>query len=558
MTLKGRSFIVALLLITSLSPLVSATNIQVSPQDSEDDAMITGIGNYFGDTPFLFLRDATTNFILGSRFRDVTVPQGSKINNATLFVRSIYNYGYPYNRTITATIAGDDIDNSAAFNDSSAFTRTYTLAYVVWNISGVNGNQWNNVSVTEIVQEIIDRIGWVSGNSLSLVIFTDVGTPRREFVSVDGNPAYTAYIDINYGVEPTQEEEEEIQDSLPPPFNETEEYIFEYNETYRGIDIWILTEIGEWLNFSTFEIIGAASGKISGLNDTWFQVTNMYTDSDVYLRRNYSVYRNESSHLVSVKFGIKWEGMPWSGPAVYAYTNMWGVSSEHDFSFSWTEGYTFAERTWNDHALGTAWSLDGGATTDSVTWFPDVYELGLPITRYYHIRLNMANGIMNASIWNDIEMTDLNSTFNEVFTPIAAWPWTPLYEYLTAPTIPAGDNTGFTGEYISRGNEGLEEYIVIVYPNGTLVTPDPLPEDVDPYDVIDDLLGGAQPEDPQEDEYGAIGKFRFKLLVLSVGLIMVLGSPMAGIHYGASTATWIKLLFVMFFGLGILLQIKFM
>ena len=100
--------------------------------------------------------------------------------------------------------------------------------------------------------------------------------------------------------------------------------------------------------------------------------------------------------------------------------------------------------------------------------------------------------------------------------------------------------------------------IFISYPNGTLVDPDPLPPDADPEESIDELLGGAQPEDPETEAYGSIGKFRWKLLVMAVGFIMLLGSPIAGIHFGASPASWIKLLFVMCFGLAILSSLKFM
>ncbi len=113
-----------------------------------------------------------------------------------------------------------------------------------------------------------------------------------------------------------------------------------------------------------------------------------------------------------------------------------------------------------------------------------------------------------------------------------------------------------------------DSVVFISYPNGTLVEDTPLTdetgEDLDIEDIgdieniIDEVLGGAQPEDPQEEEYPVIGKFQWKLLVLVVGMIMLLGSPIAGVYYGGDTVTWIKILFIMFFGIGILWQIKFM
>lgn len=547
-------FLPIILLVSSFFPMIYAPWTNVSPIDETDDAFITGVGNYFGDTPYLFLRDQTTSLLVGTRFRNLAISQGEKINNATLFVRSIYDY--PAAGDISVTIRGDDIDDSLAFNDSGSFTRTHTSSYVVWNISEVNGNAWHNVTVTNIVQEIIDRPGWISGNDLSLLFWAIKGTPRREFASVDGNPAYTAYLSISYGEDPPEAQIPTIQANATIPYNDTEEYVWVYNHTYRGIDVYIATEIGKWLNFSTFTVMGGDAGKISGLNDTHFQATNVYTYSDVYMRRDFGAYRDNTSEVVAVRFGIRWEGMPWAGPPNFDYVNLWGFSNEHDRAFHWTKGYSFAERTWADRAQGTAWSVSA-ALQDSLTWSPQLMEAGLPFYLYYDIRINYQFAVMNVSVWNDVEMTDLNATYNAVFAPFPVYPWTPTYEYLIAPAEPAGVNTGFTGEYISI-IEDLEEFIFLVFPNGTLADPDPVPDGTTPEEAIDDLLGGAQPEDPEPDEYAVIDKFRWKLLVLAVGMIMMLGSPIAGITYGADTATWIKLLFIMFFGLGILWQIKFM
>jgi hypothetical protein len=102
----------------------------------------------------------------------------------------------------------------------------------------------------------------------------------------------------------------------------------------------------------------------------------------------------------------------------------------------------------------------------------------------------------------------------------------------------------------------LNSSIWLAYPNGTLIGP--VSPGEDPEDVIDDLLGGAQPEDPEEEEYGPLNKFSWKLLVLATGMIMLVGSPIAGVAFGADTGTWVKLLYIMFFGIGLLWAIKSM
>ena len=548
--------LIFILLVASIIPMIQAPSDTASPSQSNDDAMRTGIGSYFGDTAFLFLQDEVVDIVTGIRFRGVAVPQGAKINNATLYVRSVYDYPAG---SVSVTLTGDDTDNSLAFNDSGSFNRIYTLAFKVWDVSDVTGTVLANVSITEIVQEIVDRPGWSSGNDLSLIMFSESGSPRREFVSWDGSWE-DPWIVVWYDEELT---EEEIIDDIQSQVNETdpgadpEDWVWEKNDTYRGYDIYFAIEQGHWLNFSTFTVMGGDSGKISGLNDTYFLATNVYSFSDVYMRRNYSDYRNATSPTTSVRFGVTTIAMPWNGPGAYEYVTVWGISTSHGISRQWDEGYTYNFRTWSNQQMGTAWSVDGGALRDSLTWSPLLLEVNLPYTLWYDIRLRTNTMVHNVSVYNDMEMTDLNVTYNDQYT-LGPGQETWVYEYMIARQHTATQNTGITSEFHSDPDPDLDTLIFIVYPNGTLVSTDPLPDGVDPEDFIDDLLGGAQPEDPQEDEYPIIGKFTWKLLVLAVGMLMLLGSPIAGTYYGADTATWIKILFIMFFGIGILWQIKSM
>jgi hypothetical protein len=569
MKLKNLRFcLTIMLLIASLIPIVTAPSIQPEPIDSNDDAFITGVGNYFGDTPYLFLRDQTTSLLIGTRFRNVAIPQGEKINNATLYVRSIYDY--PAAGDIRVTIRGDDIDDSLAFNDSGSFTRTYTSAYVVWNISEVNGNAWHNVTVTNIVQEIIDRVGWQSGNDLSLLFWAIKGTPRREFASVDGNPAYAAYIDINYGIPPPPDEIEDIQDDAETPYNETVVYEWEYNDTYRGIDIFIVSEINTWLNFSEYTVWGAASGKVTNLNDTYFDLDLYYGGSFLRMYKDWD--DDDGSGIVGRKWGIRYTHVATEPPPASGRLGLVGWTDDFEYvsasTSKWQDGYIFhlfVENLVPDESRIRVSAIRDGVIRDTEN-AGDLYEVSTPYTHYYDFILNMDRTINTAEftmkVYNDLAMTSLNSTYSEILSSTAVYVQGQYqYEYLIAGwhgNIPGPDPTVMSGAFLSDPDPDLDSVIFLVYPNGTLVDPDPLDPDEDPYDEIDDLLGGAQPEDPEPEEYKVIDKFRWKLLVLCIGMIMMVGSPLAGVVYGADTATWIKLLFVAFFGLGILWQINYM
>ena len=104
----------------------------------------------------------------GLRFQAVTVPQGAQITSASLVLKSAgtafggsgTNWGYWY---------GDAVDNSAGWSNSARpDQRTYTSARTAVAWSATNGASVPT-DVTAIIQEIVSRAGWSSGNALSIV-----------------------------------------------------------------------------------------------------------------------------------------------------------------------------------------------------------------------------------------------------------------------------------------------------------------------------------------------------------------------------------------------------
>ena len=95
----------------------------------------------------------------GVRFRNISIPQGSTIVSATLSVYVSSELGV--NPSII--IAGDDQDDADTWSSGEVGGHTQTTATVTKSSWSVN---WNDIDVTAIVQEIIDRAGWVSGNAM--------------------------------------------------------------------------------------------------------------------------------------------------------------------------------------------------------------------------------------------------------------------------------------------------------------------------------------------------------------------------------------------------------
>jgi len=108
------------------------------------------------------------------RFPNVTIPQGATIHNAALILTVYDGYG-----GAQTTIYGDAADNSAQVSNGTDYsTRTLTSASVAWTLPGspatnrVNGEEDISPNIASIIQEIVNRPGWASGNAISLFVTT--------------------------------------------------------------------------------------------------------------------------------------------------------------------------------------------------------------------------------------------------------------------------------------------------------------------------------------------------------------------------------------------------
>jgi len=116
----------------------------------------TGIGFYYSD------------YYGGFRFTSVTIPQGATIDSATLTL----TVASTSNDNPNLSIAGQAIDNAPTFATSSnnITTRTKTTASVSWNGTDIGTGAKDSPDIKSVIQEIINRPGWASGNSLALLV----------------------------------------------------------------------------------------------------------------------------------------------------------------------------------------------------------------------------------------------------------------------------------------------------------------------------------------------------------------------------------------------------
>lgn len=127
-----------------------------------------------------------------ARFTNVTVPQGANITTAYLTYGAYELWGTPLTK-----IYANDVDN--ATNPTSATdaeSRALTSAAVDWDPVGwESGNLYDSPEIKTVIQEIIDRAGWSSGNALMIL--------HRDDGSGHGSVNFIAVYSYDYGGPPS-------------------------------------------------------------------------------------------------------------------------------------------------------------------------------------------------------------------------------------------------------------------------------------------------------------------------------------------------------------------
>ncbi len=134
----------------------------------------------------------------GFRFNWLDIPQGAKILNAYIqFTSKAVDTD-----AAAFTIYGQDAGNPATFlNSLNDITgRPTTSASVAWAAEpwttlDAQGTAQRTPDLSAILQEIVDRPDWVSGNS---AVFTISGTGTRTVHGYESNPCFAAYLHVEW------------------------------------------------------------------------------------------------------------------------------------------------------------------------------------------------------------------------------------------------------------------------------------------------------------------------------------------------------------------------
>jgi hypothetical protein len=136
---------------------------------------------------------------VGVRFLNVTIPQGAKIVNAHVTFEASDDDDHDVN----LTIFGQDSNNAARFDDDDddISDRSKTAASISWDIvtKWKKNNIYKTPVLSSVIQEIVDRPGWSSGNALAVLFRSDVFGEKRRVRSHDQSASKAPVLHVGYG-----------------------------------------------------------------------------------------------------------------------------------------------------------------------------------------------------------------------------------------------------------------------------------------------------------------------------------------------------------------------
>ncbi len=136
---------------------------------------------------------------------DLPIPQGAQISEAHVICPCVETRS---NTTVNCIISAVDVDDGyqGPWTRAGLEGAPRTTAQVEWNNipAWTSGQNYNTPDIKDIIQEIVNRPGWQSGNRITILLedngSTQVSWTYRKFASRDSNPPgatlhveYTAY-----------------------------------------------------------------------------------------------------------------------------------------------------------------------------------------------------------------------------------------------------------------------------------------------------------------------------------------------------------------------------
>jgi PKD repeat protein len=163
-----------------------------------DDAEERATGSMYLNSSDIELVFDSNNQTDGLRFTNVPIPNHATITGA--YVQ--FEADATQSETTNLVVQGQSADNAATFTSATrnVSSRPRTAASTgwtpqPWTLVGEAGAKQRTPGLSAVIQEIVNRPGWASGNALAIII---TGTGHRTARAFEGKPAGAALLHVDY------------------------------------------------------------------------------------------------------------------------------------------------------------------------------------------------------------------------------------------------------------------------------------------------------------------------------------------------------------------------
>jgi hypothetical protein len=182
-----------------VAPGSGAIDVRIaSGNDDAEESLVTRSVNV-SSTDLELVNDKGVDQIIALRFNNLPVERRSAITSAHVQFKVDETGSVATNLSIRGQ-AGDNAAPLAKLAGNLS-SRPVTLAGIAWAppawaIPGESGSLQRTPDLSSIIQEIVDRDGWIPGNSIVLIIS---GTGKRTARSFNGEAGGAAQLHVEWG-----------------------------------------------------------------------------------------------------------------------------------------------------------------------------------------------------------------------------------------------------------------------------------------------------------------------------------------------------------------------
>jgi len=179
------------------SVILPTNTITAQVKVGSDDVNEEGT-TYTDNSSTVWIGNGSGASYTGLHFTNLTIPKGATVNSALLSFTSANTQWLSLSFDIAGDAAGNSPTFSSAARPSARLLSTARVSHQS-NVQWTANTSYNLNDISPIIQEIVNRNDWQSGNSLSIIMKGTGGNFAREFVkSFEGGATTATKLTIGY------------------------------------------------------------------------------------------------------------------------------------------------------------------------------------------------------------------------------------------------------------------------------------------------------------------------------------------------------------------------